>query len=64
MERRPIGGRLSVGSGFGFGTVRRAVPGELRTNATTGFAFNNSGPFWTFTNRVQGGSGQAARHHG
>ena len=64
MGCRPICGRLSVGSGFGVGAAWRAVPGDLRTKATTGFVFNISGPYRTLTNRVQSGSGQAARHHG
>jgi len=66
MDRRPLAaGRFVVrASEFGAASRCAVAPGEFSTKATNGFVINNLGPQRTFTNRVQSGSGQAARHHG
>ncbi len=66
MARRPELGRHSMVWASESARPGRCLvaSGELGTNATAGFVYNFLGPSRTFTNRVQGGFGQAARQHG
>ncbi len=66
MECRPDSGRHSVVRASEPARPRQfqVAPGESGTNATAGFVYNSLGPRGTFTNRVQGGFGQAVQRRG